>query len=64
MMNLLQILSWQWEKKNFQPKTDLFQTASDPGEWVDSLQPKKLKARHGFGPFKYYPFQAYSFSFS
>ena len=42
-------------EKNFQPKTDLFQTASDPGEWVDSLQPKKLKARHGFGAIQILP---------
>ena len=35
-------------EKNFQPKTDLFQTASDPGEWVDSLQPKKIESKAWF----------------
>ena len=35
-------------EKNFQPKTDLFQTASDPGEWVDSLQPKKIESKTWF----------------
>ena len=35
-------------EKNFQPKTDLFQTASDPGEWVDSLQTKKIESKTWF----------------
>ena len=33
---------------NFQPKTDLFQTASDPGDWVNSLKTKDLENKPWF----------------
>ena len=36
------------EENIIRPKTDLFQTASDPGEWIDSLQPKGIESKPWF----------------
>ncbi len=36
------------QESELQSKTDLFQTASDPGEWVDSLMTKKLEMKPWF----------------
>lgn len=36
------------QERDFLPKTDLFQTASDPGVWVDSLKTKNLEMKPWF----------------
>ena len=37
-----------FQQNDFQPKSDLFQTASDPGKWVDSLKAKKIESKLWF----------------
>ena len=44
------------EGNEFQPKTDLFQTASDPGKWVDSLRTNDIDTKSWFWGIQIIPF--------